>query len=175
MKRITDYGHKFHVLIDVASRHNFHAYVHAHAQVSSPVGGWFHPEEVVSALSQSQGTPSNPSQPLPPSAINLVTSLMGCNPCEVLGSLRSGTGIDGRLALIGYVARSPTLGTGEDCDIHRKEEGYCGKVGDAGNAFRCSLEVAWDHDVGGVFVRRFGMERDKKRPRCVNSLDKVLF
>lgn len=87
--------------------------------------------------------------------MTLVTSLMGCNPCEVLGSLQRGHGTDGRLALIGLAHNGDLTGSS--------------LIGDdgGGGAFRCSLEVAWDRDAGGVFVRRFGMQADETRPRCV--------
>lgn len=67
---------------------------------------------------------------------------------QVLGSLRLEQETDGRFAFIGY--------------RDQKKEGLRGRDRDA---FRCLLEVAWDMAAGGVFVRRFGMESDKKFPR----------
>lgn len=71
---------------------------------------------------------------------------MRCNPCEVLGSLSPGIGVDGRISLIGQVNNS----------------------GPGAKGFRSSVEVAWDKDEGGVFVQRFGMEPDERRPRWVH-------
>lgn len=97
---------------------------------------------------------------MPASAISLVVSLMGCNPCEVVASLRPETGAGGRLALIGNVAND-LIGTGS----RDRRGGALSELGEGYRGFRCSLEVAWDKDAGGVLVRRFGIERDKKRPR----------
>lgn len=127
--------------------------------MSAPTAaGWCSQEEVAAALA-SPPSPQPPAlpQPLPPSAVDVVLALMRCNPCEVLGSLRSGIGTNGRIALIG-----DSLGW----DGHRREgEGAAIRRGGGDKAFRCSLEVAWDKDEGGVFVRRFGMEPDDRRPK----------
>lgn len=93
---------------------------------------------------------------------------MGCNLCEVLGSLRPGTDTDGRLSLLGRVGHLPLLGAGGEDDALGGSRGWSGgERDDRRGTFRCSLEVAWNKDEGGVFVRRFGVERNEKRPRCV--------
>lgn len=120
---------------------------------------------------------------------------MRCNPCEVLASLSPGIGVDGRISLIGQVNNihgpGPTVRTtkgGKDKDdgggrgtgesLLRKQQRREGeetairredKVGGVYKGFRCSVEVAWDKDEGGVFVQRFGMEPDERRPRWVLS------
>lgn len=170
-------------------------------QVSAPTAhGWFSPEEVEAALASpprpqetgSSLSSSSPPEPLPSSAINLVLKLMRCHPCEVLGSLSPGIGVDGRIALIGRVNNGgpgPTcaIGTtkggrdnddgvgrgsgeshlrerhlrdGEEMSIRREDQ-----VDGGTKEFRCTVEVAWDKDEGGVFVQRFCMEPDEKRPR----------
>ena len=135
---------------------------------------------------------------------------MGCNLCEVLGSLRPGTGTDGRLSLIGHVGHHPLLNMGREGDAlgeyNRGQSGRGGDddkkgtlsestgrprgdegdrkrtfgesrelEGDRKGTFRCSLEVAWNKEEGGVFVRRFGVERNEKRPRCVLGFEAVFF
>lgn len=172
-------------------------------QVSAPTGGgWFSPEEAATALTSppppqetvSSPPSSSPAEPLPLSAVDVVLTLMRCNPCEVLGSLSPGIGVDGRIALIGRANRSgpgPTYAVGAtrggyDNDVgggydsgenalrgrHHRGGGETAirredRVDGGATGFRCSVEVAWDKDEGGVFVRRFGMESDEKRPRLV--------
>ncbi|CAM9245490.1 unnamed protein product [Ectocarpus sp. 12 AP-2014] len=142
--------------------------------VSAPTtAGWLSPDEVTAALTSpptlQDSLPSTAvasssfAEPLPPSAVDLVIMLMRCNPCEVLGSLCRGIDTDGRIALIGRIenggaSQASAVGTGVG-----RAGGKGGGVND-GCAFRCSLEVAWDKDEGGVFVRRFSMERDEKSP-----------
>lgn len=116
---------------------------------------------------------------------------MRCNPCEVLGSLSPGKSTDGRIALVGRVNNSDLAGTNsavgttggkQDDDgvghrgskiilrerHHRDGRGMEIRHDDAANGsdtFRCSLEVAWDKNEGGIFVQRFGMEPNERRPR----------
>ncbi|CAM9507860.1 unnamed protein product, partial [Ectocarpus sp. 13 AM-2016] len=82
--------------------------------VSAPTtAGWFSPDEVTAALTSpptlqdslpsTAATSSSFAEPLPPSAVDLVITLMRCNPCEVLGSLCRGIDTDGRIALIGRI------------------------------------------------------------------------
>lgn len=176
-------------------------------QVSAPTaGGWFTPEEAAAALrspppseeTASSPLSSSPSEPLPPSAVDVVLALMRSNPCEVLGSLSPGIGVDGRISLIGQVYHSdpdPTsgatkggkdkhdgggYGTGEGLlrERHRRdgeeaEIRHGDKVGGSTKRFRCSVEVAWDKDEGGVFVQRFGIEPDERRPRWVHMPPKA--
>ena len=165
-------------------------------QVSAPIArGWFSPEEAAAALTSPSGEaaasaspPSSPPEPLPPSAVDVVLTLMRCNPCEVLGSLSPGIGVDGRISLIGHGNVSgpgQTVGTteggkdkndgvgrgaGESLlrERHRRQE----EVGGGCKGFRCFVEVAWDKDEGGVFVQRFGMEPDERRPRWVQCRQK---
>lgn len=129
---------------------------------------------MTAALCASQGLPSSPSEPtlqhlLPPpfptSAINIVTSLMmGCNVPEVLGSLNLGTCADhGRLALIGYSNNVTADIRGKQLTRERTPEEK--ESVEESDAYRCSLEVAWDRETGGVFVKRLSMERDEKHPR----------
>lgn len=171
-------------------------------QVSAPTAaGWCSPEEAAAALASpptTQDTLSSPAsssssllEPLPPSAMGLVLTLMRCNPCEVLGSLSPGIGTDGRVALIGRVDNSgagrPTSAVGtaggktDDGGVacsgskillrerHHRDGGGIEVHHDDGvngrDTFRCSLEVAWDKDVGGVFVQRFGMEPNERKSR----------
>lgn len=138
--------------------------------------GWFSPDEVAAALTSpptlqdslpsTAASSSSFAEPLPPSAVDLVVTLMRCNPCEVLGSLCRGIDTDGRIALIGRVENGGASQASAADTAGGKAGGKGGGVND-GCAFRCSLEVAWDKDEGGVFVRRFGMERDETRPRYV--------
>lgn len=148
-------------------------------QVSAPTtAGWLSPDEVTAALTSpptlqdslpsTDAASSSFAEPLPPSAVDLVVTLMRCNPCEVLGSLCRGIDTDGRIALIGRVGN----GGASQASVVDTGGGRAGGKGGGANdgcAFRCSLEVAWDKDEGGVFVRRFSMERDEKKPRCVFS------
>lgn len=172
-------------------------------QVSAPTaGGWCSPEEAAAALASppppqetaSSPPSSSPPEPLPPSAVDAVLSLMRCNPCEVLGSLSPAIGVDGRIALIGQInhsRRDPTCAVGMTKGGKRKDDGVgCGsgeslleerhhgdgretatrreaRAGGGVAGFRCSVEVAWDKHEGGVFVKRFGMEPDERRPRWV--------
>lgn len=132
--------------------------------------GWSRPEEVAAALAASQqGTlPLPKPQGVPRSAVDLITTLMECNLCEVLGSLRPGTGTNGRLSLLGRVGHHPLLCAGGEGDALGRSRGRSGGRGDdKKGTSRCSLEVAWNKDEGGVFVRRFGVERNENRPRCV--------
>ncbi|CAM9892025.1 unnamed protein product, partial [Ectocarpus fasciculatus] len=135
--------------------------------------GWFSPDEVAAALTSpptlqdslpsTAAASSSFTEPLPPSAVDLVVTLMRCNPCEVLGSLCLGIDTDGRIALIGRVENGGASQASAADTAGGRAGGKGGGVND-GCAFRCSLEVAWDKDEGGVFVRRFGMERDETRP-----------
>lgn len=96
---------------------------------------------------------------------------MECNLCEVLGSLKPGTSTDGRLSLLGRVGHHSLFGAGgEDGALGRSRGRSGGGEDDKKGTFRCSLEVAWNKDEGGVFVRRFGVEKNEKRPRCVLGL-----
>lgn len=178
-----------------------------HDQVSAPPGaGWCSPKEAAAALASpsapqdtavpppsfsSSSASSSPIEPLPPSAIDLVLTLMRCNPCEVLGSLSPGIGADGRAALIGRVDNSGWAGSTSAVGIvgGKKDGGGLGHRGskvllrerhhrDGGgmeishddvsnksDTFRCSLEVAWDKDEGGIFVQRFDMEPNERKPQ----------
>lgn len=131
--------------------------------------GWSSPEEVEAALASQPGALQPPSpQAVPRSAVDLIGTLMGCNLCEVLGSLRPGTGTDGRLSLIGRVGHHPLLAAGGEGDAFSESRGRSREGRDeTRGTFRCSLEVAWNKNEGGVFVRRFDLERNEKRPRCV--------
>ncbi|CBN80035.1 hypothetical protein Esi_0022_0146 [Ectocarpus siliculosus] len=143
--------------------------------VSAPTtAGWFSTDEVTAALTSpptlqdslptATAASSSFAEPLPPSAVNLVVTLMRCNPCEVLGSLCRGIDTDGRIALIGRVENGGANSQASAIDTSGGRAGGKGGGVNDGCAFRCSLEVAWDKDEGGVFVRRFSMERDEKRP-----------
>lgn len=148
-------------------------------KVSPLADGWSTPEQVAAALAASQQgaqpTPSPHAVP-PRSVVELIATLMGCNLCEVLGSLRSGTGTDGRLSLLGRVGCPPLLGAGGEGDALGGSRGRSGgERDDRRGTFRCSLEVAWNKDEGGVFVRRFGVERNEKRPRCVLGAKTKMF
>ncbi|CAB1098133.1 unnamed protein product [Ectocarpus sp. CCAP 1310/34] len=136
--------------------------------------GWFSPDEVAAALTSpptlqdslpsTTAASSSFAEPLPPSAVDLVVTLMRCNPCEVLGSLCRGIDTDGRIALIGRVENGGASQASAVDTAGGRAGGKGGGVND-GCTFRCSLEVAWNKDEGGVFVRRFSMDRDEKRPR----------
>lgn len=108
-------------------------------------------------------SPSSDVEPLSPSAVELALSLMRCNLCEVLGSLNPGIGTDGRIALIGRINDCGPQPRGTSSTRSRIGGTEGGLHYDG--AFRCSLEVAWDKEKGGVFVKRFGMERDERKPR----------
>ena len=118
--------------------------------------GWLRPKDVMEELGNPHGTSSSLPR-LPSSAVNIVVSLMRRNPCEVLSSLRPGTGADGRLALIGHVLKAPPS---------KDREGVIDGADDC-LGIRCALEVAWDMETRGICVRRFSMETNEKRPRCV--------
>lgn len=175
-----------------------------HVQVSaSPGAGWVRPEEAAAALAppptpQDTAVPapssssSSPIEPLPQSAVDLVLTLMRCNPCEILGSLSPGVGADGRAALVGRVGNSGWAGSTSPVGTARGKKigggvGHRGRkvllrerhhrggggmeirhdddVSNGSGAFRCSLEVAWDKDEGGIFVQRFDMEPNERRPK----------
>lgn len=172
-----------------------HRFPRTQVSAAKAAGGWLSPEEAAAALTSppsqqetaSSPPPSSPPEPLPPSAVDVVLALMRCNPCEVLGSLSPGIGSDGRIALIGQVNDSGSFGTtrggkGNDDDgghdtggsfrqeRHHRDGGETvirreDRLDGGSKGFRCSVEVAWDKEEGGVFVRRFGMEPDERRPR----------
>lgn len=141
-------------------------------------------DQVLSPSSSSSPPSSSLVDSLPPSAIGLVLAMMRCNPCEVLGSLRPGIGTDGRISLIGRVNNSGRVGSASAVDVG--EAGHRGSktllwerhprdgggmeirqdnAPNGSDTFRCSLEVAWDKDEGGIFVQRFGMEPNEVKPR----------
>ncbi|CAM9409837.1 unnamed protein product, partial [Scytosiphon promiscuus] len=130
--------------------------------------GWLSAAEAAATMASPSSpheasSPSSRVEPLPPSAAELAVALMRCNLCEVLGTLSPGIGTDGRIALMGRMKNSvfqssrasSTMGWGGGERSELSGEG----------AFRCSLEVAWDKEQGGVFVKRFGMEPDHRRAR----------